>query len=152
MFSINFYFFLYTALIGSKHIFSFHDVYILHILRDCYHIPFNHPLDKLYIFSSFHLSYVLLSNSVGSSLNSFCQHLSGTDAHSPLINILGTSGFLRVLQNPLDTQNIGAEVSSGSTNPGSPPIFSSLFNKINESKTSSGLIKRTQNIKSLCRF
>lgn len=71
MFSINFYFFLYTALIGSKYIFSFHDVYILHILRDCYHIPFNHPLAKLYIFSSFHLSHVLLSNSVGSSLNSF---------------------------------------------------------------------------------
>lgn len=71
MFSINFYFFLNTALIGSKYILSFHDVYILHILRDCYHIPFNHPLAKLYIFSSFHLSYVLPSSSVGSSLNSF---------------------------------------------------------------------------------
>lgn len=69
MLSINFYFFLDTALISSKYI--FHDVYIFHILRNCYHIPFNHPLAKLYIFSSFHLSYVLSSSSVGSSLNSF---------------------------------------------------------------------------------
>lgn len=71
MFSINFYFFLYTALIVSKYIFSFHDVYILHILRHCYHIPFNRLLAKLYIFISFHLSYVLPSSSVGSPLNSF---------------------------------------------------------------------------------
>lgn len=70
MFSINFYLFLHTALISSKYIFSLHDVYIVHILRGCYHIPFNHPLAKLYIFSSFHLSHVLPSNSVGSSLNS----------------------------------------------------------------------------------
>lgn len=69
MFNINFYFFLYTALISFKYIFSFHDVYIVHILRDCYHIPFNHPLAKLYIFRSFHLSYVLPSSSVGSPLN-----------------------------------------------------------------------------------
>lgn len=69
MFNINFYFFLYTALISFKYIFSFHDVYIVHILRDCYHIPFNHPLAKLYIFHSFHLSYVLPSSSVGSPLN-----------------------------------------------------------------------------------
>lgn len=71
MFSINLYFFLHTALIDSKYIFSFHDVYILHIPRDCYHIPFNQPLAKLYILNSFHLSYVLPSSSVGSSLNSF---------------------------------------------------------------------------------
>lgn len=69
MFNINFYFFLYTALISFKYIFSFHDVYIVHILRDCYHIPFNHPLAKLYIFRSFHLSYVLPSSSVGTALN-----------------------------------------------------------------------------------
>lgn len=69
MFSISFGFFLYMSLISSKCIFSFPDVYILHILRNCYHIPFNHPLAKLYILSYFHLSYVLPSSSVGSPLN-----------------------------------------------------------------------------------
>lgn len=79
MLSINFYFLLHIALIGSKYIFSFHDVYILHILRACYHIPFNQPLAKLYIFSSFHLS-LCPSFQQCWLLFTFlpiCQHLSG---------------------------------------------------------------------------
>lgn len=104
MLGIHFYFFLYTALIGSKYIFSFHDVYIPRILRDCYHIPFNHPLAKLYIVSSFHLPYVRPSFQQCWLLSKFlliCQHLSGTNVLPPLINILGTHCFPRIPQRPL---------------------------------------------------